>query len=157
MPNRFILMSMVTLVGSAVASLAAAQASLPANVEADRGVVQQDIANLHSLHAQLQTDEAGGNAAVVDADRTALRVARLQLKLDLGKLHQDAQSILQPDHTALLAALTQLHTDQVANNASAVQADQTSVENAQAQLKADHRAVFGDLGLGGMHHRHSRG
>jgi hypothetical protein len=134
-----------------------AQTALPAAVQADRVTVQQDAANLHNAFMQLKADEQAGNAAAA-ADRTAVQLARMQARLDFAKLHQDAQGVLQPDQTTLMAALTQLHADQVANNASAVQADQAAAQNAQAQLKADRKAVFGDLGGGfGMHHRHWQG
>jgi hypothetical protein len=120
--------------------------------------IQQDAATLQTARTQLQTDERAGNAAAVAADRTAIRLARMQLGLDFGKLHQDAQGVLQPDQTTLMAALAQLHTDQVANNASAVQADQTAVQNAETRLKNDRTAIFGDLGSGfGMGHRHAHG
>jgi hypothetical protein len=156
--NRFIVVSSVALVASATALTVVAQTPLPANVQADRATVQRDVNNLHGLRAQLQTDEGAGNTAVVAADRTALRLARMQLRLDLGKLHQDAQSIVQPDLATLMTALTQLHTDQVANNAGAIQSDQLAVQSAKTQLRTDRTAVFGDLGVGwGMRHRHWHG
>lgn len=152
MRNTFIVASTVLLATSAIAQLAAAQTTLPSAVQADRVTVQQDVAAMHNAFTQLKTDEQAGNAGAA-ADRTAVQLARMQMRLDFAKLHQDAQGVLQPDQTTLMAALAQLHADQLANNAGAVQADQTAVQNAQAQLKADHMAVFGDLGSFG-HHRH---
>lgn len=153
MKNTFTVVSGVALMVSAMAHAAAAETSLPANVQADRATIQQDATDLANLHAQLKTDESAANTAAAAADRTALRLARMQLMLDLGRLHQDAQGVLRPDQAALMGALTQLHADQVANNASAVEGDQIVVENAQTQLRADREAVFGELGVG-MHHRH---
>jgi hypothetical protein len=150
--------SSIALIAAAVAPVAAAQTSLSAAVQADRAAVQQDASNRQNAFAQLRTDEGAGDTVAIAADRTALQLARMQARMDFGKLHQDAQSVLQPDQTTLLAALTQLHADQVANNTAAVQADQTAVQNAQAQLKADRSAIFGDLGMGlGKHHRHGQG
>ena len=158
MKNRFIVVSGLALMASALAHTAAAQTPLPANVQTDRATIQQDATNLHNLHTQLKTDEAAGNTAAVAADRTASRLARMQLMQDFGNLHHDAQGILQPDQTTLMAALTQLHTDQVANNASAAEADQAAVQSAETQLKTDRSAVFGDLGIGhGKHHGHWQG
>jgi hypothetical protein len=156
--NTLIAISSVALVAAAVAPMAAAQTSLSAAVQTDRATVQQDAANRKNAFAQLKADESAGNAVAVAADRTALQLAHMQARMDFGKLHQDAQGVLQPDQTTLMAALTQLHADQVANNTAAVQADQTAVQNAQAQLKADRGAIFGDLGTGfGKHHRHAQG
>lgn len=157
MKNRFMILSGVALVATALAHAAAAQ-SLPANVQADRTAIQQGAGNLHSLHTQLRTDEGAGNDTAAAADRTALRIARMQLRADFGKLHQDAQAVLQPDQAALMAALTQLHSDQVANNATAVQSDQSAVQNAETQLRSDRKIVFGDLQVGhGMHRGHWHG
>jgi len=151
------MVSSVVVATSAMAQPAAAQATLPTAIQADRATVQQDVANLHNLFTQLKTDEQAGSAAVA-ADHTAVQLARMQERLDFAKLHEDAQGLLQPDQQTLMAALTQLHADQVANNAGAVTTDQTAVQNAQAQLKADHKAVFGGLGGGfGMHQRHGQG
>jgi hypothetical protein len=153
----FIVVSGVVVATSALAQVAAAQPSLPPAVQADRATVQQDATNLHNAFMQLRTDEQAGNAAVA-ADRTAVQLARMQARLDFAKLRQDAQGVLQPDQATLMAALTQLHANQVANNTSAVQADQTAVQSAQAQYKADRAAVFGELGSGlGKHHRHLQG
>ena len=157
MRNTFIVVSSIALAAAAMVQPAAAQTTLPPAVQADRATLQQDAANLHSAFVQLKTDEQAGNAAAA-ADRTAVQLARMQMQLDFAKLHQDAQGVLQPDQATLMAALTQLHADQVANSASAVQADQTAVENARAQLKADRKAIFGDLGGGfGKHHWHGQG
>ncbi len=158
MRNTLIAISSVALVAAAVAPIAAAQTALSAAVQADRAVVQQDATNRHSAFTQLKADEGAGNTVAAAADRTALHLAHMQARIDFGKLHQDAQGVLQPDQTALMEALTQLHADQVANNTAAVQADQTAVQNAQAQLKADRSAIFGDLGMEfGKHHRHGQG
>ena len=158
MKHTFITLSSVALVASALAQGAGAQTPLPAAVQADRAAIQQDGANLHSAFAQLQTDEQAGNSVAADADRTAVHLARMQVRLDFGKLHQDAQGLLQPDQTALMAALSQLHADQVAGNASAMGADQTAVQSAKTQLHNDHKAIFGDLGIGsGMHRNHWQG
>ena len=158
MRNSFLVVSSVALVISALAPMAAAQTALPAGVQADRATIQQDATNRQNAFTQLKSDEQAGNTAAVAADRTALQLARLQARIDFGKLHQDAQGVLQADQTTLMTALTQLHTDQVANNATAVQADQSAVQNAEAQLKADRNAIFGDLAAGfGMHHRHRQG
>lgn len=158
MRNRFIVVSGLALVAATLAQTAAAQATLSASVQADRATIQQDAANLDNLRTQLRSDEAAGNTMAAAADRTALRLARMQLMLDFGNLHRDAQGVLQPDQTTLMAALTQLHADQVANNASAIGADETAVQNAEAQLKSDRTAVFGDLGVSyGMHRGHRHG
>jgi hypothetical protein len=113
--------------------------------------------SLQNLRAQLRADEAASNTAAVAADRTAVRLARMQLRLDFGELNRDAQSIVQPDLAALKAALTQLHADQVANNASGVQSDQLAVQNAETQLRTDRANLFGDLGVDGLPRRHGRG
>ena len=147
MKHPFILASGAALVAAATVHDAAAQAQLPAAIQADRAVVSQDGTNLHNALAQFKADEQAGNAAALAADHTAVQLARMQVRADFGKLHQDALGILQPDQAALMAALTQLHADQVANNAGALPADQTAVQNAKDQFKADHKAVFGDLGL----------
>lgn len=157
MSYRFIVVSSVALVASSIGLTAAAQTSLPAAVQADRVTVTQDLTNLQKVRAQLIADEQAGNSAAVAADRTALRLARMQVALDFGRLRQDAQGILEPDRTTLMAALTQLHADQVSNN-SAVLADQAAVDSAEAQLATDRTAVFGDLGIGfGMHRQHWHG
>ncbi len=147
MTSRFLLLSIAAL-ATTVVQQAAAQTTLPANVQADRATIQQDQALVRSVMSQLRTDQAAGNAAAEAADRTALRLARMKVGEDFGALLRDAQPILQPGRTAMVAALTQLHTDQVANNASAVQADQAAVVAAESQLKADREAIFGGLGRG---------
>ncbi len=158
MKHTFITLSSVALVASALAQGAGAQTPLPAAVQADRAAIQQDVSNLHNAFAQLQTDEQAGNSVAADADRTAVHLARMQVQLDFSKLRQDAQGLLQPDQTALMAALTQLHADQVAGNASAIVADQTALQSAKTQLHTDHKAIFGDLGTGsGMRRHHWQG
>jgi hypothetical protein len=155
MKSKFVVVSSVALVASVVAEIAAAQSALPPAIQADRTTIQQDATNVQTAFTQLRTDEKAANIAAVAADRTALRLTRMQMGFDFGKLHQDAQGILQPDETTLMAALTQLHADQAANNASAVPADQTAVQNAEVQLKNDRTTIFGDLGAGmGRGHRH---
>lgn len=156
MKSIFLVVSSVALVASALSPLAAAQ-TLPAPIQADRATVQQDTTNVHNAFAQLKADEQAGNAAAAAADRTALRLARMQARFDFGKLQQDAQGVMQTDQTTLMAALTQLHADQTASDRTAIQADQAAVQNAETQLKADRTAVFGDLGMAGMHHRHWQG
>lgn len=148
MTSRFLLLSIVSLAAPLIAQQAAAQTILPADVQADRTTIQQDRIDVQNAMSQLRTDEAAGNAAAVAADRTALRLARMKTGRDFGKLLQDAQPILQPDLAALMAALTQLHSDQLANNASAVRTDQAGVAAAEKQLMTDREAIFGGLGEG---------
>jgi hypothetical protein len=114
--------------------------TFPANVQADLAVVQQDVAALKSAFQQLNADRAA-NAATVPADRSALALARLQLRMDIGKLHLDAAPILQADASALQSALMKLHADQVANDADALAADQAAVKTAAQQARADARAL----------------
>jgi hypothetical protein len=158
MKSKCLVVSSIALVASAMAGIAAAQSALPPAIQADRTTIQQDAANVQAAFTQLRADEQAGNTAAVAADRTALRLARMQTGLDFGKLHQDAQGVIQPDQTTLMAALKQLHTDQAANNASAVAADQAAVQSAELQLSNDRTAIFGDLGSGsGMGHGHRHG
>ena len=124
---------------------------LPANLQADLAAVQADMASLRTAVQTLRADEQG-NASTVAADRSAVALARLQLRMDMGKLHIDAAPILQADATALQAALTQLHNDQVANNASALAADQASVKSAGQLLHADMKQLH--MGMGHGRHRH---
>lgn len=157
MTSSYLSLSIAVLAASLVALPAAAQSTLPANVQADRATIQQDQALAKSLSQQLKNDEAAGNAAAVAADRTALRLARMKTGQDFGQLRQDAQPFLQPNQAALTAALTQLYSDQRANNVSAVQMDQAAVAAAETQIKATRVAIYGDLGkaFGGAHgHRH---
>ncbi len=123
--------------------------TLPANVQADLATVKQDWANVKAAAETLHTDEAA-NAASVPADRSALALARVQLRMDMGKLHIDAAPILQADGTALQAALTTLHNDQVANNAGALAADQAAVKTAMQQVHADMKQLH-------MGHGHGHG
>jgi hypothetical protein len=136
----------LALAASFVALQATAQTTLPANLQADRATIQQDQTAERNLVQQLRTDESAGNSAAAAADRTGLRLAHMQSAQDMGKLHQDAQAILQPDEAALTAALTQLYSAQQASNTSAVQADQAAVAAAETQLRTDREAIFGDLG-----------
>jgi hypothetical protein len=156
--HTFITISSIAIVASAMVPVGAvAQTALPAAVQADRATLEQDGTSLHSAFTQLKADKDAGNSAAAEADRTAVQLARMQVHSDFGKLHQDAQGLLQPDQTSLMTALTQLHSDQVAGNTSAVQADQAAVESAKSQLKADHTAIYGDLGTGSSkHHRHGQ-
>jgi hypothetical protein len=158
MTSRLLLVSLAALAAPFVAQQAAAQSTLPANLQTDRATIQEDHALVKSAMTQLRTDEAAGNAAAVAADRTGLRLARMKVGEDIQTLHQDAQPVLQPERTTLVAALTQLHADQVANNAAAVQADQAAVEAAGKQLTTDRKAIFAGLGEGfGKHRGHHRG
>jgi hypothetical protein len=128
----------------------AAPTNFPPAVQADLATVAQDRAALKAAFQQLRSDEAA-NAAAVPADRSAVALARLQLRMDMGKLHMDAAPILQADATALMTALTQLHADQVANNAAGIAADQAAVKSAAQQAHADAKAlhVGGRMGHGG--------
>jgi hypothetical protein len=155
MTSKFLSLSIVVLAASLVALRAAAQSTLPANVQSDRATIQQDQTLVQNTVQQLRIDEAAGNSSAVAADRTALRLARMKTGQDFGQLHQDAQPILQPAQAALTAALTQLYSDQHANNASAVQTDQAAVAAAETQLRTDREAIFGGLGEGfGGRHAH---
>jgi len=126
-----------------------APTTFPPAVQADLATVTQDQAALKAAFEQLRSDEAA-NAAAVPADRSAVALAHLQLRMDMGKLHMDAAPILQADAMALQSALTQLHADQVANNAGALAADQAAVKQAGDQLRADAKALH--VGGGGMDH-----
>jgi hypothetical protein len=148
MNSKFVWLSTGLLAATLIAQQASAQATLPANLQADRVAIQQDKLLVQNIAGQLRTDEVAGNAAAVAADRTALRLAQIKGAQDLGVLRQDAQPILQPDQAALIAALTQLHSDQLANNASAVQTDQAAVTAAETQLRTDRETIFGGLGDG---------
>jgi hypothetical protein len=156
MVSKSLLLATVLLAAPLVAQQAAAQTALPANLQADRAAIQQDHLAAQSVMTQLRANEAAGNAAAVEADRTALRLAQLKVGQDFDTLRQDAQPLLQPDRAAVIAALTQLHTDQVVNNASAVQADHGAVAAAELQLKIEHEAIFGGLGEGGRQQRMRR-
>ncbi|HEX4333595.1 MAG TPA: hypothetical protein VH040_15760 [Usitatibacter sp.] len=130
-----------------------AATAFPSNVQADLVVVQQDFTALHAAFQQLKADRSA-NAANVPADRSAAALARLQLRMDLGKLHLDAAPVLQADAAALQSALMKLHADQVANSAGAVTADQAMVKTAAQQARADAKALH--LG-GGRGHGHGHG
>lgn len=154
MKHKFITISSIAIAASALAPFGAgAQTALPATVQADRATLQQDGTNLHSAFTQLKADKEAGNSAAAEADRSAVQLARMQMHSDFSKLHQDAGGLLQPDQTSLMTALTQLHSDQVAGNTSAVQADQAAVESAKSQLKSDRTAIYGDLDTGMSKHR----
>src|ERR1700686_776713 len=73
-------------------------ATLPANVQADLATVQEDQAAMKAAVTQLRADEKS-NSANVAADRTAVRLARLKLRMDAQRLHTDALPILQSDET----------------------------------------------------------
>jgi hypothetical protein len=157
MTSKFLSLSIVVLAASLVALRAAAQSTLPANVQADRATIQQDQTLVQNTVQQLRIDEVAGNSSAVAADRTALRLAHMKTGQDFGQLRQDAQPILQPAQAALTAALTQLYSDQHANNASAVQTDQAAVAAAETQLRTNREAIFGGLGEGfGGPHAHRR-
>ncbi len=130
---------------------ATATPTLPANVQADITKVEQDAAALKAAVKQLRTDQESGSAAV-NADRSAIAIARLQLHMDMQQLRVDALPIIQADESALMKALTQLHADQAANNASAIGADQQAVHAAEQQLMSDVRALH--VGHPGGKHGH---
>ena len=158
MKSRVLLLSTFILAAPLAAQQAVAQTTLPANLQADRATIQQDQALMKSVVTQLRSDEAAGNTAAVAADRTAMRLAHIKVGQDFGKLHADAQPILQPDVAALTSALTQLHADQVANNTGGIPADQAAAAAAEKQLLTDREAIFADLGHGfGKGHRHHHG
>lgn len=121
--------------------------NFPAAVQADLATVQADKAALKAAFQQLRADETA-NVAAVPSDRSAVALARLQLRMDMGQLHMDAAPILQADANALKTALTQLHADQVGNNAGAIAADQAAVKAAAQQARSDAKALH----IGGMHH-----
>ena len=121
--------------------------TLPANVQADLATVKQDWANVKAAADTLHADEASSSPNVA-ADRSAFALARLQLRMDMGRLHIDAAPILQADAVALQASLTTLHNDQVANNAGALAADQAAVKTAMQQLHADMKQVHMGHGRG---------
>ncbi len=151
--KRRILAMILAAAAPAMAQTTPATPTAPTNfppaVQAGLATVQQDRAALKAAFQQLRADETA-NVAAVPADRSAVALARLQLRMDMGKLHMDAAPILQADATALMTALTQLHSDQVANNAAAIAADQAAVKTAAQQAHADARALH--VG-GGMGHR----
>jgi DNA polymerase III gamma/tau subunit len=158
MTSKYVSLSIAFLAASLVALPAAAQSTLPASVQADRATIQQDQALVQNIVQQLKIDEAAGNSAAVAADRTALRLAHMKTGQDLSQLRRDAQPTLQPDQAALTATLTQLYSDQRANNVSAVQTDQAAVTAAETQLRTDREAIFGGLGKGfDGSHGHRRG
>jgi hypothetical protein len=126
--------------------------TLPANVQADLAMVKEDAAALKSAMTQLRADEKS-NSATVAADRTAVRLARLKLRIDAQHLHADAAPILLADETALFNALTQLHNDQAGSNAGALAADEAAVTAAEQQLRADMMAIGGGMHRGRWHHR----
>lgn len=128
--------------------------TLPANVQADLAVVKQDFAAMRTAMQTLRTDEEASSPAVA-ADRSAVALARLQLRQDMGKLHIDAAPVLQADAAVLQTALTTLHNDQVANNAGALAADQTAVKSAMQLLHADMKQLH--MGHGHGHGHGKRG
>lgn len=156
MTKRYVFLAAVGLAAPLLAQPVLAQTALPANLQADLATAQQDQAAMKTAWSTLKADRTAGNTAAVAADHTALRLARMKLAQDLGALHQDAQPLLQPSQEALVASLTQLHTDQVANNAAAVQTDQAAVTAAEQQLESERSAIFGSLhaGFGGRSGRH---
>jgi hypothetical protein len=156
MTSKHLSLSVVALAASFVALQAAAQTTLPANLQADRATILQDQTLVQGIVQQHRTDEATGNSAAVAADRTALRLAHMKIGQDFGQLRQDAQPLLQPDQAALTTALTQLYSAQHTNNVSAVQTDQVAVAAAEAQLRTDRETIFAGLGnpFGGSHGHH---
>ncbi|HXF77675.1 MAG TPA: hypothetical protein VN598_02340 [Usitatibacter sp.] len=149
--KRTFLFSTLAAALPAFAQTAPAPSAFPANVQADLVVVQQDFAALKAAFQQLKADRSA-NAATVPADRSAVALARLQLRMDLGKLHLDAAPILQADASALQSALMKLHADQVANDAGAIAADQALVKTAAQQARVDAKALH----LGGRRGRGKR-
>jgi hypothetical protein len=137
---------------AAAPAMAQTATPLPANVQAAVAVVTQDEAALQAAMTQLRADSTS-NAAAVGADRSAVEIARLKLRMDMESLHQDALPIIQADELALLNALTQLHTDQLANNAAGVTADQAAVTLAEQQLELDMTALGLHQGLEGQRRR----
>jgi len=125
---------------TAAPGMAQTATTLPPNVQADIATVKQDLANVKAAEAQLRADEET-NTSSVPADRTALAIARLQLRMDMAKLHTDALPIMAADETALFNALTQLHADQVSNNSTAITTDQAGVHAAEQQLEVDRAAI----------------
>jgi hypothetical protein len=117
-------------------------------IQADRTTIHQDQINLENAIKKLSVDETAHNEGAIASDRTAIDLARLQLAIDQQKLRQDALPVLQSDQSALLSALTQLYQDQLHNSTGALTGDQLAVEQAEAQLKSDHKAIFGGLGRG---------
>ena len=151
MKRSFLFSTLMTALPAFAQTAPTPAANFPANVQADLAVVQQDQVAVKAAFAQLKTDRAA-NSPNLPADRSAAALARLQLRMDLGKLHLDAAPILQADATALQSALMKLHADQVGNNAGARDADQAAVKAAAQQARADARALH----LGGRM-RHGRG
>jgi hypothetical protein len=134
------------------ASTAVTPTPLPANVQADLATVQADFAAMRTAAETLRASEQSSSPTVA-ADRSAVALARLQLRMDMGKLHIDAAPILQSDATALQAALTTLHNDQVANNAGALAADQAAVKSAMQLVRADMKQLHMGHGHGKRGHR----
>jgi hypothetical protein len=143
----FLRSSLLALSLAATGALAQAPATLPANIQADRAAVQQAVANLKQLATQRSTDATAGSTAAAEADRTGIRLARLQLGEAMGTLHADAGAYLRADRDALASALTQLQNDQRAGNAGAIATDEAAVTQAGQALRNDRRAVFDGLGL----------
>src|SRR5260221_13862251 len=125
---------------AAAPAMAQTATPLPANVQAAVAVVTQDKAALEAAMTQLRADSTS-NATAVGADHSAVQIARLTLQMDMESLHQDARPIIQADQLAVLNALMQLHTDQLANNAAGVTADQAAVTLAEQQLELDMTAL----------------
>jgi hypothetical protein len=157
MKHKFVLLVAALLAAPLVVQQAAAQSTLTPALLADRAAVQAAQVVVQSAVSKLRSDEAAGNAVAVAADRTALRLAQLQVAQDFDALRQDARSILEPDLAGLIAALTQLHTDQLGNLASALPTDQAAVAAAELLLKTDRTAILGGLGeRAGAHERMRR-
>ena len=153
MKQALILSAMLAAAPAMAQTSTATPTPLPANVQADLATVKTDFTAMKAAATQLRADEAA-NAPTVAADRSALALARLQLRMDMGKLHMDSAPILETDANALKVALTQLHNDQVGNNAGALAADQAAVESARQQIHADMKQLhmgMGKRGHGGHH------
>ncbi len=152
MKQALILTTLLTASGAfAQATTTVTPTTLPANVQADLAVVKADFAAMRTAMETLHASEQSSSATVA-ADRSAVGLARLQLRMDMGKLHIDAAPILQADATALQVALTTLHNDQVANNAGALAADQAAVKTAMQLVHADMKQLHMGHGHGKRGH-----
>ncbi len=145
MTKHFLAVRIVLLVATLVAQKSAALATLPGNLQDDRASIQQDEQLLRHVARRFQIDAAAGNSVAVDADRTALRIAQIQISKDVDNLRQDADSILKADVAALTVALWQLRADQIARKLAGIAASQDSVAAAERQLLHDRELIFGSL------------
>jgi hypothetical protein len=135
----------VAILIAAAPVLAQTATTLPANVQADLALVQQDQTALTAATTQLRADQRANSAAVA-ADSSAIELARLKLRMDMQTLQLDARPIIQADELALASALTQLHADQVSGNTAGATADQAAVAQAEEQLELDLVAIGAGMG-----------